>query len=116
MLKKTLKTEQLTLYSTLAEQLNENHPLYILANKIEWLRFEEDFKKTYHDRLGRPAKPIRLMTGLLILKHLRNLSDESVVEQFQENAYYQYFCGERSFVNRQPCDASELVHLLQQDW
>ena len=37
------------------------------------------------------AKPIRLMVGLLILKHLRDVSDESVVEQFSENAYFQYF-------------------------
>ncbi len=27
------------------------------------------------------------MCGLLILKHVRNLSDESVVEQWSENAY-----------------------------
>ena len=34
------------------------------------------------------AKPIRLMMGLLILKHLRNVSDESVLERFLENAYF----------------------------
>ena len=37
------------------------------------------------------------MVGLLILKHLRNISDASVVAQFGENAYYQYFCGMDSF-------------------
>lgn len=50
------------------------------------------------------------MVGLLILKHLRNISDESVVEQWSENIYYQYFCGETSFVCAEPCEASELVH------
>ena len=40
---------------------------------------------------------ICLMCGLLILKHVRNLSDESVVEQWSENAYYQYFCGMLEF-------------------
>ena len=50
------------------------------------------------------------MTGLVILKHIRNVSDESVVEQFRENAYYQYFCGERFFTTAQPCDPSEPVH------
>jgi len=59
---------------------------------------------------GRPAKPIRLMVGLLILKHLRNISDESVVEQWSENVYYQYFCGENIFLPLEPCEASELVH------
>ena len=34
------------------------------------------------------------MEGLLILTHLRNISDESVVEQYSENVYYQYLCGQ----------------------
>ena len=59
---------------------------------------------------GRPGKPIRLMCGLLILKHLRNLSDESLVEQWSENAYYQYFCGIKEFTPSVPCASSELVH------
>lgn len=60
--------------------------------------------------MGRRAKPIRLMCGLLILKHVRNLSDESVEEQWSENAYYQYFCGMLEFTPSFPCNASELVH------
>jgi IS5 family transposase len=50
---------------------------------------------------GRPAKPIRLMVSLLMLKHLRNLSDESVVEQWSENAYYQYFSGQKAFSSKE---------------
>jgi IS5 family transposase len=50
------------------------------------------------------------MVGLLILKHVRNISDESVVEQWQENVYYQYFCGEKVFAVGAPCNATELVH------
>ena len=50
------------------------------------------------------------MCGLLILKHLRNISDESVVEQWSENAYFQYFCGMHEFVPSFPCAASELMH------
>lgn len=60
---------------------------------------------------GRPGKPIRLMCGLLILKHLRNLSDESLVEQRSENAYYQCFCGMQEFTPSVPCASSELFHL-----
>ena len=58
---------------------------------------------------GRKAKPIRLMVGLIVLKHIRNVSDESVVEQFSENAYYQYFCGIESFTIAKPCVPTELV-------
>ncbi len=45
-----------------------------------------------------------------MLKHIRNLSDEMVVEQWSENTYFQYFTGENSFVSGLPCEASELVH------
>ena len=50
---------------------------------------------------------------MLILKHLRNLSDESLVEQWSENAYYQYFCGMQEFTPYAPCASSELVHFRQ---
>jgi IS5 family transposase len=50
------------------------------------------------------------MVSLLMLKHIRNISDESVVEQWSENCYYQYFSGEKIFACGEPCEASELVH------
>ena len=45
-----------------------------------------------------------------MLKHLRNVSDEQVIVQFTENAYYQYFCGLEAFSISAPCASSELVH------
>ncbi len=101
---------QLGFYSSYEEQLNHGHPLYILAGQIHWQQFEHAFSKHYCEEFGRPAKPIRLMVALLLLKHIRNLSDESVVEQWAENAYYQYFSGEKLFAAKEPCEASELVH------
>jgi IS5 family transposase len=109
MLTKPASTFQLSFYSTFEEQLSHRHPLYILANQIQWGIFETTFAKLYSEE-GRPAKPIRLMVSLLILKHVRNLSDESVVEQWFENIYYQYFSGERTYACGAPCEASELVH------
>jgi IS5 family transposase len=110
MLKKEEKQQQGTLFFTLKDMLNQKHPLFILSNVINWKQFEDAFTPLYCEDNGRPAKPIRLMVGLLILKHLRNVSDEIVVEQWSENAYYQYFCGENMFVPKVPCEASELVH------
>ena len=101
---------QLSFYSSFEEQLNHQHPLYVLSKRIHWKEFDETFGKHYSDKMGRPGKPIRLMVGLLILKHVRNLSDESVVEQWSENVYYQYFCGEKCFATGAPCEASDLVH------
>ena len=99
-----------SLFSSLSDMLNQSHPLYKLADKIDWAKFDTAFAPLYCQNNGRPAKPIRLMCGLLILKHLRNLSDESLVEQWSENAYYQYFCGMQEFVPGAPCASSELVH------
>lgn len=108
MIKTTLSSP--SLFSSLDDLLNQQHPLYKLSHKINWHVFEKAFTPLYCSDNGRPAKPIRLMCGLLILKHLRNISDESVVEQWSENDYFQYFCGMHEFVPSFPCDASELVH------
>lgn len=109
MLSKTKTTTQLGFFSSFEDQLNHKHPLFQLANLIHWFIFEESFSKYYSQTQGAPSKPIRLMVSLLILKHLRNLSDESVVEQWSENCYYQYFSGEQTFVPRIPCVPTELV-------
>lgn len=110
MLPKKKDTTQGSMFFGLEDTLNQKHPIYILANKVNWQLFEDTFTPLYCSDNGRPAKPIRLMVGLLILKHLRNISDESVVEQWSENVYYQYFCGQKEFIPVEPCEASELVH------
>jgi len=109
MLPKKKDKSQLTFFNTFVEQLNHDHPLYVLANKIDWQFFDNSFKKHYSPNLGAPAKPIRLMVSLLILKQLRNLSDENVVGQWAENIYFQYFSGEECFCNKIPCVPTELV-------
>ncbi len=89
--------------------LDQRQPLYQLANRIAWEQFEQAFEGLYAP-IGRPALPIRLMVGLLILKQLENLSDERIVEHWTRDPYYQYFCGESHFQWRLPCEPSELVH------
>ena len=110
MLPKVKDQNQGSLFFSLRDMLDPKHPLFVLSHQIQWDTFENAFKSLYCPDNGRPAKPIRLMVGLLILKHLRNLSDESVVEQWSENAYFQYFTGETFFVSGYPCDPLELVH------
>src|SRR5690606_5331866 len=110
MLAKKKITNQSSFFFTLEDTLSHKHPLYILANRVDWQLFETEFSPLYCQDNGRPAKPIRLMVGLLILKHIRNISDESIVEQWSENLYYQYFCGQQEFMATVPCEASELVH------
>ena len=100
---------QLGLFGGLCDQLNQKHPMYQLANTIDWSLFDEAFKQHYSEKMGKPAKPIRLMVSLLILKYLRNLSDENLVEQWSENIYFQYFSGEQHFQPNIPCVPTELV-------
>lgn len=104
---------QLGMFTGLVDQLDQKHPLYILSHKIAWSVFEDAFKVYYSEKMGKPSKPIRLMVSLLILKYLRNLSDESVVEQWSENLYYQYFGGEQHFQPSIPCVPTELVAFRQ---
>lgn len=98
-----------SLYQDLLEQLDPKDPLLLLAKKIPWELFERDFVPFYAD-FGRPAKPTRLMVGLLLLKQIENLSDERVVEAWVRNPYYQAFCGMEHFQWQFPCDPSELIH------
>jgi IS5 family transposase len=94
----------------LIQQLDSKDPLLQLAQALPWVEFETAFSKHYTHKTGRPAKPIRLMVGLLLLKQMENLSDEKVVLQFKRNPYYQAFCGLTEFSQALPCHSTELVH------
>jgi len=62
-----------------------NHPLAKLARAIDWRFLEERFGAAYTDKPGHPPLPTRLMAGLVILKHMRDLSDEVLCERWIEN-------------------------------
>jgi transposase, IS5 family len=97
--------------SRLDQVINMDHVLVKLARTIDWGFLEEKFGAVYVDGSGRrPPLPTRLMAGLAILKHTYNLSDEGVCEQWIENPYYQYFCGEEFFQHRLPLDRSSMTH------
>jgi len=95
--------------SRLDQILNSKHPLFNLANQINWTFFEEEFGSTYDEHVGRPGKPIRLMVGLQYLKYTFNESDESILFGFLENPYWQYFCGYEYFQHEFPTDPSNMT-------
>jgi len=88
--------------------LNRRHELYRLADLIDWSVFEQEFGKLYAAKKGRPGIPIRMMVGLSYLGHTFGLSDETVVEKWVENPYWQYFCGETYFQHQPPIDFSSM--------
>jgi IS5 family transposase len=82
----------------------------LLSKKIDWNYFEEEFKGLYSDKPSRPSMPIRLMVGVLMLKHLYNLGDEKIPSAWESNPYFQYFCGGVFFAHKFLCDPSDFVH------
>lgn len=92
--------------TNLSDIINPRHELCLLAEKIDWQAFEAEFA-SFYSTVGCPAKPIRLMVGLLILKQIDNLGDETVMKEWVSNPYYQQFCGEVIFQWEFPCDPSD---------
>jgi len=89
--------------------LDKDHELYRLANILNWEYLIDSFGSYYVENNGRPGVPIRVVAGLHYLKYLENESDESVVEKFCENPYWQYFCGFKTFQHTLPCHPTTLV-------
>lgn len=93
MYKPSTNSRQASLFWDLETMLDFKHPLFKLANMVDWSLFEKSFAPLFCTDNGRPPKPIRLMTGLLMLKHLRNVSDEQVVVQFTESSLKNFMHG-----------------------
>src|SRR5438270_8758802 len=89
------------------------HPLVRLARQIDWGFLDSRFAAVCAPGSGQPGLPTRLVAGLLILKHTHDLSDEALCARWQENPYYQFFCGELSFCHQLPFDRSSLTHWRQ---
>lgn len=91
-----------------ADYLNPEHELLRAAGLIDWDGLHEALS-FYYSSLGRTGKPIRLMVGIHILKHRYNCSDERAVEELHENAYWQCFCGFKTFQKGEILEATSLV-------
>ena len=107
------KAYQMTIIAGVFQaKLNPNHELLILAEKIDWERLAEELAPNY-SKVGRAGKPIRLMVGAHILKHMHNLSDEDVVKRLTGDIYWMAFCGiDEPFATEvwQPLDASTMTY------
>ena len=86
----------------LTEFIDLQHPLVLLANRIQWSDFEPHWHRRFSDASGPRAAPARLAAGLLLLKHMEGLSDDALMMAWVCNPYYQYFCGETHFQHKPP--------------
>jgi len=109
-LKKLPVQPQLEMFKTvLTGFIHPEHELCLLAKRIDWKSLEEEFSPLY-GKVGRPSIPIRTIVGLLLLKQMYNLGDETVVERYMEDPYWQHFCGEVYLQDKLPFDPSDFVH------
>ncbi len=95
--------------SRLENQIDLRHPLVQLSHRLPWSALEQALSPRLPATTstgGRPALPVRLIAGLLYLKHAYDLSDEAVCERWLENPYWQFFTGEVVFQTCVPCDPS----------
>ena len=118
----------------LDQMIDLRHPLAVLATRMPWADIEASLAPAFAHRdrkgrvvegadmfgptlavagtgvsnAGRPRLPIRLMVALLYLKHAYNESDESLVERWAQDVYFQFFSGQVYFEPRLPCDPAQI--------
>ena len=99
--------------ASLQQILNLQHSLCRLADQVDWSQFDQVFADCYCPETGRPGNAIRLMVGLHYLKYTFDESDESVVDRWVENPYWQYFCGFEYLQHECPIHPTSMVKWRQ---
>ena len=89
------------------------HPLVRLAQEIDCGFLDGRFRSVCRSGPGQPPLPTRLVAGLLILKHMHDLSDQALCARWLENTYYQFFCGEKVFQHQLRFERSSLTRWRQ---
>ncbi len=93
----------------LEQIINMKHELVQLAGKIDWDWIDREIAPLYSDK-SRPGIATRFVIGLLLLKHVYDLSDEGVCERWVFDPYFQHFTGEEFFQHEFPHERSDLSH------
>ena len=89
-------------------KLDTNNRWLKIAELIPWEELEDEYEKHFSEGKGRPAIDGRLVLGALLLRHMRNASDEEIELQIQESPYLQAFCGFENFQTGKLFDESSL--------
>ena len=79
------------------------------ADKLPWKAWEAPYAAMFTGIKGNVAKPSRMVLGSLIIQLRMGLTDRDLVNQIQENPYYQYFIGLKEFQHNPPFVPTLLV-------
>jgi hypothetical protein len=90
-------------------ELDQNNRWIKKAALIPWDEIEEKYARLFPAHDGTVAKPAQMALGALIIQKEYGFSDEETVAMIQENPYFQYFCGMRTFTRESPFDPSLMV-------
>jgi IS5 family transposase len=101
--------EQDLFRARLDQIINMRHELVRLGAAIDWSWIDEELAGAFAEN-GWPAVPTRFMIGLLLLKHVFDLSDEATCERWVYDPYFQHFTGEEFFQHSLPHERSNLSH------
>lgn len=106
-------TDQLELFELslpFGGTLNRENRWIKLASLIDWRGFEFSYAKLF-SHTGRPALPARMVIGSLIIKHIKEVSDEELIDEVLESPYLQFFLGLQQFQSEAPFDSSSLSNV-----
>ena len=81
-------------------KLDPNNRWIKLSATIPWDELGAVYNRSLSRTMGPPSTPSRVVIGAMIIKHMKKLADEEVIEDIRENPYYQYFLGFSDFQNR----------------
>lgn len=96
---------------TFCKRLSYDNRWVRLADQIPWEVLGTIYEESLFLDKGAPTISSRVVIGALIIKHMKNLSDEETIEDIRENPYYQYFLGYSSFGDRQVFAPSLFVEI-----
>lgn len=92
-------------------KLNPDNRWLKIAELIPWDELEDEYEGHFSEGKGRPALDGRLVLGAMLLRHMRNVSDEEIELQIQESPYLQAFCGFEEFQTKKLFDESSLSRI-----
>ena len=81
-------------------QIDEENRWIKMAEMLPWDEVDGIYRRYFDDRKQSVIKKCRLIMGMMMGQMILEMSDRDIVSYFHENPYFQYFCGQTTFVAR----------------
>jgi len=91
-------------------EIDTNNRWIKLSELVPWEQMETIYLKHFDAKKHKKVKGCRLVMGLMLGQMLMKMSNVQILDYFHENPFFQYFCGQDSFVSK--VDNAILHHSL----